>query len=135
MEAWNALLLVYEALDVRLGRRRFRHLLREPDVAGAVRSFTHFPGLAADVSGGEAQVRHEVVRAGRPLTSLREMGPDVYWPSPSDTRPELDAWAPAGAYDSVFVLWPLEDPATGATVPSGGWGLALGVTELANGAT
>ena len=135
MTVWNALLLVYEGLDVRLGRRRYRHALGEPEVAGALRSFDHFPPLAAGVSGGEAQVRAEVVRSERPLASLTEMGPNLYWPSPSDTRAELDSWAPAGAYDSVFVLWPLEDPATGATVPSGGWGLALGVTDWANGAT
>jgi hypothetical protein len=135
MPAWNALLLVYEALDLRLSRRRFRHVLGERDVGEAVRSFDRFPALAAEVSGGEALVRHEVVRAGRPLNSLTGMGPDQHWPSPEDTRPELDRWAPPGAYDSVFVLWPLEDPATGESVPSGGWGLAVGATDWANGAT
>ena len=135
MAVWNAVLLVYEALDVRLGWRRFRHALGDTDVAAALRSFDAFPGLAAEVLGGEARVRSEVLRAERPLTSLTGMGGGMHWPSPSDTRPELDRWAPAGSYDSVFVLWPLQDPVTGASVPSGGWGLGLGVTDWANGAT
>lgn len=135
MSIWNAVLLVYEGLDVRLGWRRFRHVLGDADVAPALRSFDAFPALAAEVSGGEAQVRSQVVRADRPLTSLTEMGSGLHWPSPSDTGRELDRWAPPGSHDSVFVLWPLLDPATGASVPSGGWGLAIGATDWANGAT
>ena len=135
MPVWNVVLLVYQRLEVQLGCRQLLHVLGDAEVGAALRWFDAFSALAAGLSDGQAQIRSHVVRADRALTTLTEMGPDLYWPSPSDTRRELDRWAPPGSCDSVFVLWPMQDPLTNASVPSGGWGLALGVTEWANGAT
>lgn len=132
---WRTLLVVYDRLDVRLPGGRFNHVLPPESVDEGVESFERFPALAAELSDGEARVQHEVIRAGRALSSLTEMAPDLYWPSPSDTRRELDRWGPAGRYDSIFAFWPLFDPIRGSTVPSGGWGLALGISEWSNGAT
>jgi hypothetical protein len=129
---WRALLLVYRRIEL---PGDFSHTLRDGEVAGALDSFRRFPDLAASLSAGEVAVTYEVVDAGRPLTSLTPMGEGIRWPSPDDTRPELDRLAPPGARDSVFALWPQRDLATGAHVPTGGWGLAIRATEWSNGAT
>jgi hypothetical protein len=134
---WKALLLVYRCLDVGLSGAggRFVHSLSEPEVEDALRSFAELPGIVSRLSGGEAGLRHEVVAAGRCLDSLTLMGDGLYWPSPADTRAEVDRVAAPGTRDSIFVLWPQNDLRGGGQVPSGGWGLALGASEWSNGAT
>jgi len=131
---WRALLVVYRR--IRVGAPvPFEHVLPDVDVAEGVDSFRHFPALATRLSGGEVAVEIVLAGADRPLDSLTPMGEGIVWPSPTDTRPELDELAPAGSYDSVFVLWPQRDPARGAHVPTGGWGLAIPATDWSNGAT
>jgi hypothetical protein len=129
---WRALLLVYRSIDL---PGDFRHTLSDEEVAAGTESFSRFPALAAELSGGEARVVFEVAHADRALDSLRPMGGGARWPSPDDTRPELDRLAPPGAWDSLFALWPQRDVGTGACVPTGGWGLAIRATEWSNGAT
>jgi hypothetical protein len=140
MMLWKAVLMVYRCVDVRLsdGRRdhaRFVHSLSEQEVENALASFARLPALVARLSEGEAELDHDLVPVERCLDSLTPMGDGRYWPSPSDTRVELDRVAPPGARDSVFVLWPQNDLRTGRQVPSGGWGLAIGATDWSNGAT
>ena len=137
MVVWKALLLAYRCLDVSLSRGgdRFVHSLSDSEVDDALTSFAELPGLVDRLSGGEAGIRQEVVAADRCLDSLTLMGDGLYWPSPSDTRTELDRLARPGTRDSVFVLWPQNDLREGGNVPSGGWGLALGASEWSNGAT
>jgi hypothetical protein len=132
MVTWRALLLVYRSIDL---PGDFRHTLSEGEVAAGVRSFARFPALATDLSGGEAGVTFEIAHAARPLATLTPMGEGIRWPSPDDTRPDMSRLAPPGAWDSLFVLWPQRDLATGAEVPTGGWGLAIGATEWSNGST
>jgi hypothetical protein len=132
MVTWRALLLVYSRIDL---PGDFSHGLDDREVEVALDSFARFPDLATALSGGEAAVDLEVVHVERHLGSLTDMGGGMRWPSPDDTRPELDRLAPPGARDSVFVLWPQRDLATGAHVPTGGWGLAIGATPWSNGAT
>jgi hypothetical protein len=134
MVTWRALLVVYRAIRVR-EPVPFAHVLPEAEVAAGVENFRHFPALAARLSAGEVGVDAAVAEAERPLDTLTPMGDGIAWPSPSDTRPELDRMAPGGAYDSVFVIWPQRDLATGAHVPTGGWGLAIPATDWSNGAT
>jgi len=116
-------------------RVRFVHELSDAEVADGVDAFRCFPALAARLSGGEVAVEAARVEAGRPLDSLTPMGDGVAWPSPDDTRPELDALAPPGVYDSVLVLWPQRRLDGGGAVPTGGWGLAIRATDWSNGAT
>lgn len=132
MITWRALLLVYRSIDL---SGEFRHRLDDREVAAGVESFRRFPALAAALTGGEVGVTFQVVQVDRPLTTLTPMGDGMRWPSPNDTRRELDRLAPPGAVDSLFVLWPQRDLATGAEVPTGGWGLAIRATEWSNGAT
>jgi hypothetical protein len=129
---WRALLLVYRSIDL-IGD--FRHALDDGEVAAGVESFERYPSLATALSSGEVGVTHEVVHVDRPLTTLTPMGGDMRWPSPNDTRADLDRLAPRGAYDSVFVLWAQRDLTTGAEVRTGGWGLAIRATDWSNGAT
>ncbi len=132
MVTWRALLVVYRSIDVPGG---LRHTLHDGEVTAALDSFAGFPPLARRLSGDEVDVAVEVAEAGRALGSLTPMDGDMRWPSPDDTRPELDRLAPPGTWDSLFVLWPQRDLATGAHVPTGGWGLAIRATGWSNGAT
>jgi hypothetical protein len=129
---WRALLLVYRRIAV---PGVFTHTLADDEVAIGLASFARFPDLAARLSGGEVAVTADVAHVERPLTSLTPMAEGLRWPSPDDARPELDGLAPPGAVDSVLVLWPQRDLATGDDVPTGGWGLAIGATPWSNGAT
>lgn len=140
MANWRAILLIYNETKVRLpgnwfSKRSFRSQLSARDISDALESFNHFPALAHECSQGEAAVTTTVARIDRPLHSLTEMGNGIYWPSPTDTKPELDEFVLPGSFDSVFVLWPQNNPQTGESIPSGGWGLGLGASEWSNGAT
>jgi hypothetical protein len=140
MAVWRALLIVYSELDVRLpaGRRRkrrFHHVATEEERADATKSFRAFPDLAADLTSGGARVEARIVQSEFPLRSLSENGKSCYWPSPDDTRRELDQFAPAGAFGSLFVFWPQNDFAAGSTIASGGWGLGMGAGDWSHRAT
>ena len=140
MTVWKALLLVYEGIDVpeaggRWWRRRFRYRLSEEEIADAVMSFERFPGLVEELTDGRAMVTGAVERITRTLCSLGENGSAGRWPSPDETRLELDRLAPSGAYDSVFVFWPQNDFARERSIESGGWGLGMGASAWSNGMT
>jgi hypothetical protein len=131
---WHGLLLVYRQIDVCLpGRGPFRSSIGEDEVAAALENFAAVPGLVERLTAREATLRSEVAMVERPLSSLTSMGAALWWPSPDDTRPELDRLAPPGIRDSVFVLWPQGEGTD--RVPSGGWGLAIAAGEWSNGAT
>jgi hypothetical protein len=140
MIVWEALLLVYQCLDVRVSdalgeSERIVLSLTQQEVDDALASFACLPALVSGLSDGQAGLHQRSAAAERCLDSLTPMGKGLYWPSPSDTRRELDRLAASGQYDSVFVLWPQHDLRTGAQVPTGGWGLAIGATGRSNGAT
>lgn len=140
MSVWKALLLVYRRIDVRIPagwirRTRFAHELPEEEVRDVLDSFRAFPPLVEDLSNGEASVTYQTEIIDEPLTSVTADGDGTFWPSPDDTRRELDALAPPGRYDSLFVLWPQTNLATGAQIPCRGWGLGAGPSDWSNGAT
>ncbi|HKR00116.1 MAG TPA: hypothetical protein VJT09_05555 [Pyrinomonadaceae bacterium] len=98
-------------------------------------SFRQFAPLVEELSNGEAGISQDIIYPDRCLDSLTSMGRAGYWPSPDDTRQELDEFAPAGKYDSIFVLWPQTNLKTGRQIHSGGWGLGVRATDWSNGAT
>jgi hypothetical protein len=111
------------------------HALSDFEIEEAIESFRHFPELVAELTGGLVFIEFEIVTAHRTLTTLAATGPGQYWPSPDDTRPELDTLAPAYRYDSVFVLWPQNNLTNGTSIPSAGWGLAIAAGPWSNWAT
>lgn len=140
MDLWRALLIVYRELDVRLPRggwrkERIHHLAPEQEITDATESFRAFPGLVADLTSGLVAVEAGMVEAGQPLKSLTAEEGGYFWPSPDDTRSEIDRVAPPGSYDSLFIFWPQTNFETGASIPCRGWGLGMGESEWTNGAT
>ena len=154
MRIWKTLLLVYRELDVSLpvGRafeatkggaaerrrkihKRFHHVAGEREITDALDSFAGFPELVSKLTAGRAGIEYEIVRPGHALTSLTRASPSRFWPSPGDIRCDLDEFAPPGKYDSIFVFWPQRDLKNSTAVPCDAWGLAIGASEWANGAT
>jgi hypothetical protein len=136
MAIWNALLLVYLELEVKLGRSSGFHLvLSESEIADALWSFGGFPRLAEELTSGAARVEPEIITTERPLSSLTRRGRNEWWPSPHDTRRELDRFAPAGKFNSIFVFWPQHDFLRRTSVPGHAWGLGMGASDWSNGAT
>jgi hypothetical protein len=140
MTFWKSLLLVYSSIDVSYpyhGKRlkRFAYALSEQEVQDGVRAFEQFPALVEELTSGRAGIEYQINPIERHLTSLTLIGQEMYWPSPDDTRPEIDRLAPPGLYDSIFVLWPQRNLADHASIPSGGWGLAIAAARWSNEAT
>jgi hypothetical protein len=139
MAEWKALLLVYRELDVQLNigrkRQRFHHCASEAEIEDALQSFSGFPDLVTELTSGAATIAPGIVEVQQPLHSLTSRAPNEFWPSPDDTRRELDQLAPAGAFDSLFIFWPQHDFARGISVPGTAWGLGMGASDWSNGAT
>jgi hypothetical protein len=138
MTIWRSLLLIYPRIDVRLdgkARQHFTHVLSENEIQNAVQSFEKFPGLVKELTSDGAGIVSNIQRVDRCLTSVTPMGKATYWPSPDDTRKELDQFAPPGTYESIFVLWPQQNRQTGASIPWAGWGLGMRASNWSNGAT
>lgn len=138
MVNWHAILLIYLEINVSFGgnwfsRNRFRAKLTNRDISDAIESFRHFPALASECSNGEVSLTTTIQHIARPIQSLTEMGERIYWPSPTDTKLELDQFVLPGSFDSVFVLWPQNN--SQASIPTGGWGLGMGASDWTNGAT
>jgi hypothetical protein len=133
-------LFVYRELDVKLRtggwwRRRFHHRASEQELEDGMESFRGLPALVEDLTSGAAGMEFRIVEVERPLTSLTQETPVRFWPSPRDTRPELEEFAPAGACDAIFVLWPQRDFASGSAVPCDARGLGMGASRSTHGAT
>jgi hypothetical protein len=140
MTIWRSLLLIYPAIDVQFrdqseSGQRFIHVLTDTEVSDGVDSFQHFPSLVEELTSHRATVRYEIHRVERCLTSLTHMSEGMYWPSPTDTREEIDRLAAPGSYDSIFILWPQRNLKDGTSVRSAGWGLGLAASRWSNNAT
>jgi hypothetical protein len=135
---WHVLCIIFDSIDVVYldsgGRQRhFKYSLKREELDTALRSFRQFPALAKECSCGLANIDHRLAYADRPLTSLTSMGASGYWPSPADTAPELERFAPG--YDSVFIFWPQNDAIRHRKIPTAGWGLAIGPGYIPGGGT
>jgi hypothetical protein len=140
MNRWRAVLLIYDAIEVRLrdqagGGQSFCHSLTEREIRDGVDSFEQFPLLVEELTSGRARIQHEIRRVAKCLTSLTHMSEGMYWPSPSDTWQEIDRIVARGGYDSIFVLWPQRNSREGTSVRSAGWGLGMAASAWSNGAT
>ena len=114
MNVWRSLLLIYDSIDVKLRNRSgssqsFTHLLTDTELSDGVNSFQQFPLLVEELTSRRATILYEIHRVERCLTSLTHMSEGMYWPSPTDTRKEIDRLAAPGSYESIFVLWPQKE--------------------------
>jgi hypothetical protein len=140
MTTWKSLLLIYTGIDVRIRNHsgephRFVHELTDAEVLDGVRSFQNFPVLVEELTSRRTSVSYEINEAHQPLTSLTRTREDMYWPSPDDTREEIDRFASDEFYDSLFILWPQQNLRDGTSVRSAGWGLGMGASIWSKGAT
>ena len=140
MNVWRSLLLIYDSIDVKLRNRSgssqsFTHLLTDTELSDGVNSFQQFPLLVEELTSRRATILYEIHRVERCLTSLTHMSEGMYWPSPTDTRKEIDRLAAPGSYESIFVLWPQKKLKDGTSVRSAGWGLGMAATAWSNNAT
>jgi len=133
----KVVLLVYRRIDFLADPQKapFVHTLADAEIEDAIESFRHFPELVTELTHCLVLIESEIVLAERILASLTATGPHQYWPSPDDTRPELDTLAPPYRYDSVFVLWPQNNLTSGNSISSPGWGLAIAAGPWSNWAT
>jgi hypothetical protein len=139
MPVWKALLLVYHNIDVDYvdhdgNPQHLTTTMPENEVLKGLWAFRQYASIAHDFSEGQAVIQYDAVHVSRPIISLTSMG-DSYWVSPTDSRQELDQYAPSGAYDSIHVYWPQTDFSTGQQIPSFGWGWGLRPSSWSNGAT
>lgn len=135
-DPWKMLVLVYRHTDVDYvdldgQRKHLTATMPAEDARLMVESFRHLThrGVVYDYSGQVGELEAEVVYVNRPLTTLTPIG-DGYWPAPDDTRPEVNAYAPPGAYDSVLILWQASHPTTDQSIPSPGWGLGMWAYDI-----
>jgi hypothetical protein len=140
MSRWRSLLLVYPAIRVHIlappaGELVFEYSLTEHELCDALNSFEQFPSLVVRLTSGKATIEPDIQIVTRQLESLTEMSKGSYWPSPDDTRQEIDGLAPAGRYDSIFVLWPQRNSIDRSFVPCAGWGLGMAASDWSNRAT
>jgi hypothetical protein len=133
----KAILLIYRQIDFLADSRktRFVHTLADAEIEDAIESFRHFPESVTELTHRLVLIESDIVFAERNLATLTATGPQQYWPSPDDTRQELDTLASPYRYDSVFVLWPQNNFATGSSISSPGWGLAISASSWSNWAT
>jgi hypothetical protein len=139
MAIWKSLLLIYSRIEVgyREGKRskRFAYALSEQELQDAIESFEQFPVLVEELTSGRACIEYQINPIERDLTSVTLIGQEMYWPSPDDTRQEIDRFAPPGRYDSIFILWPQRNLIDGTSIQSAGWGLAIAASRWSNEAT
>ena len=140
MTVWRSLLLIYTGIDVRLRHRsrrslHFAYVLSDREVEDGVSSFQRFPALVEELTSGGARIEYDIKQAQRPLTSLTRVHKNTYWPSPDDTREEIDRFAAPGSFDSIFVLWPQHSLIDEGSVPSDAWGLGMRASSWSNQAT
>jgi hypothetical protein len=140
MNVWRSVLFIYDSIDATIGdpsgsSARFMHSLTDLEVREAVSSFQQFPSLVEELTSRRVEVRYEIHRVKRCLTSLTPLSEGAYWPSPTDVRKEMDRFAAPESLESIFVLWPQNNFTDGTSVPSAGWGLGMAASAWSNHAT
>jgi hypothetical protein len=140
MSTWRSLLLIYPAIRVRVADStgqplQFDCSLSRAELIDAAESFKQFPSLVDELTLGKAKIQSDIQIAARELTSLTETAKGMYWPSPDDTRQEIDKLAPTGRFESMFVFWPQQNLIEHSFVLCAGWGLGMAASDWSNGAT
>ena len=125
---WNTLVMVYRGTDVSYtwdgATKRLRSSMTSADVDRALAAVTRTTFTVADWSGGMAGMKQTVVYPRNRVRWASLHGPDGswgYWLAPDNIKADIDAYAPAGKYDSIIVIWRRDDD-SGNRIPGYGWG-------------
>lgn len=138
-DPWKMLILVYRNIDADYidldgHSKHLTATMPASDATNMVQDFLNQPhrGNVYQYSDNLAELEARVQYIDRALNTLTPIG-NGFWPSPDDTRQELNQYAPPGLYDSVIVFWQASHPTTGQSIPSYGWGLGYwpGITPTA----
>lgn len=140
-DPWKMLILVYRNIDADYidldgHSKHLTATMPASDATNMVQDFLNQPhrGNVYQYSDNLAELEARVQYIDRALNTLTPIG-NGFWPSPDDTRQELNQYAPPGLYDSVIVFWQASHPTTGQSIPSYGWGLGYWPGDYANGMT
>jgi sulfur transfer complex TusBCD TusB component (DsrH family) len=130
-DPWKMLVIVYPNIDVDYVdingvQKHLKASMPQADQNAMIQDFRNQPhrGIVYSYSDHTAELEANIVISSRTLTHVSEVNGVAYsyWPSPDDTLPEIQQYAPAGTYDSILIMWQASDPNTGQSIPSGGWG-------------
>lgn len=135
---WRGVVLFYRETDVTYtdtdGRtRRLRTTMTNSMESLTSSVLSDFRTSVRNWSGGLVTLDLDIVKVPHPVTELGMLG-NSYWVGPAQVRQDINDYAPAGAYDSVFVVWEPKDRASGERIPTAAWGLTLPPGSWANGA-
>ncbi len=140
MTSWRCLLLVYPKIDVRWPgaadpAKRFICEMPPGEIHDGVESFKRLPALVSELTNQAAGIEYDIIESARPLSALSSWRSGCWWPSPDDTRIELDRHVVPASYDSIFILWAANHLRNGSAVSVGAWGLGMAATARSAGAT
>lgn len=119
--AWKTLVLIYRQTDVTFVRGGQQYHLQtqmtDADIVQIWRMVEKFEHTVQDWSGGHAYVLPKIVFPSRPIETLSGTEGN-YWVAPEDTKPEIDAYAPLGTFDTIFVLWRRDNDSGTVEIPA-----------------
>lgn len=136
---WKGLALVIRNTDVTWpdgagDTSRLVARLSAAEEQAALADVENVPALLRRWSAGMAELELEVKTVEDTVRRISEVGPGDYWVGMTDVEAVLDAHAPAGAYDSVWVIFDGDDDAGRGLPVTSYWG-HLAVDASTNGAT
>ncbi|HEU5059061.1 MAG TPA: hypothetical protein VFU21_21155 [Kofleriaceae bacterium] len=119
---WRALGLVIRNTDITWvdsagAEHRIASRLSEGEEAWARAELENVPALFSAWSGGMGRMSLDLRVVDDTVTSMSNIGQDSFWVAPGDVAAVLDAHAPPGAFDSIFVMFdPDQDGAGGLPI-------------------
>jgi hypothetical protein len=138
LATWKGVVLIYPETDVTYKRSDGSTYHLQATMSSSMKNLvldtlSRFHRSVYNWSGGLAALDLDIVTVPHAITSLDTLGTYTYWVGPRSVEKDIDTYAPAGKYDSVFVIWEHKD-SSDEKVPVGGWGLTLPPGSWANGA-
>jgi hypothetical protein len=133
---WKGVVLIYSETDVTYTRENGTEYHMTSKMGAemhdlVLNTVNRFSRSVKTWSGGAVAMDLDIVEVPHAVTALDTFG-SGYWLGPRSVRDDLNRYAPAGAYDSIFVVWKARDAVE--RIPIGGWGLTLPPGSWANGA-
>ncbi|MGL5087404.1 MAG: hypothetical protein ACRC68_17085 [Clostridium sp.] len=133
---WKMLVIINPNVQVDIQGNRYVASIHEPEITKLKSVVGRIPNTVKEWSNNTVNVDVDVVVDYPGLTTMSKWTDDGYWVSPTDVKGKIDVHAPKGKYDSIITIYRTDDMYGNVSVPSGPyWGLGMGPTDDANGAT